>query len=600
MVPKRCVWCGVRWLGAGGWVGLGGPSPGPAGYSVGAVLVVTGQQQQRRVSVSGVRGVLAVDGDRWVVSNGSEVAVLEALRGGRGALDRFEALTAALNEGLAEPKDLRRLNWCLSEIAAAQELWRVPVPGELCAAVALVCVCVDDERLSRWLGFTLPARLDGCLVDRFLPSPGLESWSVPQHHWPWSFDREAHWISELPKGFWDRLEAHRDQRLRAVAVASDPTSRPKALARLASTYPGATEVADLVASHPRTPTRTLRHLMRYPALYGRAKLRAAQNRTTTAALLEDLSRDHDWQTRYAVADHPNASKRTLRRLGGDEFAAVRRAVARAPKTPVLTLEALAADDEVWVRANAASNESLPQKPLQMLLEDRYRQVRAEAVANPGLCVELAAGCAGDRAQGVRAAVAARAVAPEVLDVLSTDPKWVVRRAVAYNSNTRPGVLRVLAGDSCDEVRAAVAFHRDTPPETLEKLAGDDYRWVRDSLASNPSAPAETLWTLTGDEDSYVRETAAEHAALAPERLQALAAHQDWRLRAAVALNPAMSVELLETLAGDDNSDVRRCVCHNNNVPAAVLDALGSDPDYWVRAAAATAHRHRQEKDPAPR
>ena len=86
--------------------------------------------------------------------------------------------------------------------------------------------------------------------------------------------------------------------------------------------------------------------------------------------------------------------------------------------------------------------------------------------------------------------------------------------------------------------------------------------------------------------------------MAPERLQALAVHQDWRLRAAVALNPAMPEQLLETLAGDDNSDVRRCVCHNNNVPAAVLDALGSDPDYWVRAAAAAAHRHRAE-DPVP-
>lgn len=560
---------------------------------------MTGQQQRRRVSVSGLRGVLAADGDGWVVSNASEVAVLEALRGGDGAvLGRFTALAAALNEGVAAPEDLRRLNWWLSEIAAAQELWRVPVPADLCAAVALVCVRVDDERLWRWLGFVLAVRLDGCLVDGFLPAPGSESWSVPQHHWPWSFDRDAHWISELPPVFWDRLQAHRDELLRAVAVASDPTSRPKVLAKLASTY-RVTEVADLVASHPRTPTRTLRHLVRYPGC-SRAELRAAQNRAATKGLLEDLSRSHGWHTRYAVADHPNAPKRALRRLGGDEVAAVRRAVARARNTPAATLEALAADDEVWVRANAASNEALPQKSLRMLVSDRRWVVRAEAVANPALCVELAAGCAGDRAQGVRAKVAARAVGPDVLDVLATDAKWVVRRAVAYNSRTRPGVLEVLAGDGCGEVRAAVAFHRDTPAGTLEKLAGDDYRWVRDSLASNPSTPAETLWTLIGDEDSYVRETAAEHAAMAPERLQTLAVHQDRELRAAAALNPAMPQELLETLAGDDDSDVRRCVCHNNNTPHHVLDALRSDPDYWVRAAAAAAHRHRAEDPVASR
>ena len=597
MVGKRCVWCGVRWLCTGGWAGLAGASPGPAGCRFGAVSVVTGQQPRRRVSVGGLRGVLAVRDGGWVVSNASEVAVLEALRGGDGsALGRLRALAAALNEGVAAPKDLRRLNRWLSEIAASQELWRVKVPAELCAAVASVCVCVDDERLWRWLGFVLPVRLDGCLVDGFLPAPGAESWSVPQHHWPWSFDRDAHWITELPAVFWDRLDAHRDERLRAVAAASDPTSRPKVLARLACAH-RVTEVADLVASHPRTPTRTLRHLVRYPGC-SRAELRAAQNRAATKGLLEGLSRSHGWQTRYAVADHPNAPKRALRRLGGDEFAVVRCAVARAPNTPASTLEALAADDEVWVRANAASNEHLPQKPLQMLVEDRYRTVRAQAVANGALCVELAAECVGDRAQGVRAAVAARPVGPDVLDVLSTDPKWTVRLAVACNSNTRPGVLEMLAGDGCDEVRAAVAGHRDTPAGTLEKLAGDDCWWVRGSLASNPSTPTETLWTLTGDEDLYVKETAAENAAMAPERLQALAVHRDWELRAAAALNPAMPQELLATLAGDDESDVRRCVCHNNNVPAAVLDALGSDPDYWVRAEAAAAHR--LAKGPAAR
>ena len=568
-----------------------------AGRSGEAVSVVTGQRR-RVVSVGGVRGVLAAGEDGWVVSNESEVRVLEALRGEHGALSRLAALTAALNEGVAAPQDLRRLNRWLSAITASQELWRIRVPEELCAAVAFVCVCADDEPLSRWLGFALSVRLNGSLVEGFLPGPGLESWSMPPSGWPWSFDRDAHWISELPKSFWDRLGAHRDERLRATAAASDPTSRPKVLEELARTHLGASEVLDLVASNPRTPTKTRRHLTRFPGFYGCGELRAAQNRTATAGLLDELSRRRNWETRYAVASHPNVSPRALKRLGGDEFAVVRCAAARAPNAPVPGLEALATDGDVWVRANAASNRSLPLGLLQALLEDRYAAVRAAAVANPSLPTATAGGCVGDRAKGVRAAVAERPVTPEVLAVLATDPKPQVRRAVGFNSRTPPEVLAVLAGDSCGEVRAAVAYHSDAPRRALRVLAADDYWWVRHNLAANTSAPPEILWALTADEDLHVQDQAARNTAMAPQRLQTLAAHQHWALRAAVALNPATSEQLLETLAADTYSEVRRCVCDNAAAPAHVLDALRSDPDYWVRAAAAAAsQRRRDQPDP---
>ena len=595
MVGGRCVF-GARWWCGGGWVGLVGASRVLAGRGSWGVSVVSVGGRRRVVSVGGVRGVLVVRGGRWVVSNESEVRVLEALRDEGGVLGRFEALAAALNEGVAAAGDLRRLNWWLSTIAASRELWRVRVPAELCAAVAFVCVCVDDERLSRWLEFALSARLNGCLVEGLLPGPGWESWSMPTRDWPRSFDRDAHWISELPQGFWDRLGAHRDERLRATAAASDPTARPKVLKELALTHQGVSAVADVVASNPRTPTRTLRHLMQYPGFHSRIELRVAHNRAVAAALLEEMSRSHDWETRYAVASHPNASPRALKRLGGDERVVVRCAAARAPKAPVAVLEALAADDEMWVRAHAASNRSVPPASLRALLGDRYAAVRAAAVSNAALAVELTAECVGDRAKGVRAAVAERLVDPEVLAVLATDPKREVRLAVGYNASTPPGVLGVLAGDSCGEVRAAAAGQRATPLWVLGVLAGDDYWWVRYSLATNTSAPAETLWTLAGDEDPAVSAQAAQHAAMSPQRLQTLAAHDDRWLRGAVALNTAASSELLEALADDDDSEVRRCVCDNDRAPECVVDALRSDPDYWVRAAAAAASASRRRHD----
>ena len=80
-VGGRCVWSGARWWCAGGWVGLVGASRVLAGRGSWGVSVVSVGGRRRVVSVGGVRGVLVVCGGRWVVSNESEVRVLEALRG---------------------------------------------------------------------------------------------------------------------------------------------------------------------------------------------------------------------------------------------------------------------------------------------------------------------------------------------------------------------------------------------------------------------------------------------------------------------------------------------------------------------------------------
>ena len=80
---------------------------------------MSGRRGGRVVSVGAVRGVLVRRGGRWVVDNDSEVRLLEALRGERGARDRLWALAAALDAGVVGAGDLRRLNGRLSVIAAA-------------------------------------------------------------------------------------------------------------------------------------------------------------------------------------------------------------------------------------------------------------------------------------------------------------------------------------------------------------------------------------------------------------------------------------------------------------------------------------------------
>ena len=459
------------------------------------------------MSVGAVRGVLVLHGDRWVVANDSEVRLLEALRGERGALDRLRALAAVLDAGLVGAGGLRRLNTQVSQVAACEkpeDVCRVRVPNYLLGPLAYVCVCSDDDGLSRWLGWALSARLDANLVRGLLPGPGWESLHMPLRRRWGTYDRDTHWISEMPESFWDRLHAHRDERLRAVAAGSDPTARRRVLADLADKHRTVPEVLDVVACNPQTPTRVLRWLARYAGAT-RAGLRVAQNRSATAGLLGELARSPDWEMRYVAAWHPKVPVSALRRLAGDESMQVRAAVARAVAVPVPVLEVLATDADVWVRRNAAWNPSCPQGVLEVLLGDRLGAVRAAAVDNENTPLELVEARASDRVIGVRWQVASRrGVRPEVLAVLAEDPKDTVRQAVTHNAQTPPAALGLLAQDRCSRVRNGVARHPSTPSDTLRALAGDERWGIRTSVAANQSAPVEVLVMLAGDAQPTVR------------------------------------------------------------------------------------------------
>ena len=557
------------------------------------------------MSVGRVRGVLTLSERGWVVANDAEVRLLEALRAESGARDRLWAMTAALDAGVVEAGDLRRLNGRLSVIAALErpeDVWQVQVPGDILGAVAYVCVCVNEEVLSRWLGFALAARLDENLLRGLLPGPGWASWDVP-HRRRWeTFGRDVHWISELPESFWSRLAAHSDVRLRAVAVASDPAARPKVLENLIDEHRGNVEVLDLVASHHRTPTRALRRVALRSWGRARPDLRVAQNRSATAGLLRELADRYDWELRYVAAAHPKAPVRALRRLARDDSDQVRTAVAGAVSSPAAVLEALASDRNVWVRRNVASNPSTPLAVLEALLGDRRAAVRAAAARNKNTPVEAVAARVRDRAIKVRSEVAERGVGAEALAVLADDPQWVVRQAVAYNVQTPPEVLDRLAGDCCDEVRAGVAYNTSATSAALSALARDEFLWARVHLAVNESVPIDLLVVLAADEDSYVRGDAARNPAMPLAQLNRLATDEFWEVRAGVALNSKAPEDLLMVLVEDHDGDVRRCVCENDEAPLRLVDALKSDRDYRVRAAAAAACKRRRAQtapDTAP-
>ena len=214
---------------------------------------------RRVVTVDGVVGVLVRSGGRWVLGNDGEVRMVEALRGSGGARGRLLALAATLDAGVVDGSDLRRLNRLLGQIDAGVPCL-VGVPEELLGAVACACAHWESLAAGRWLGWALSARLEGNLVRRWLPGPGLESMLWKNRLFERGFGRETHWISEMPPAFWKQLVSHRWRPLIDIAVASSPGTSARVLKDLAVGDSWRHELLDAVASHPRTPRRPLEQI----------------------------------------------------------------------------------------------------------------------------------------------------------------------------------------------------------------------------------------------------------------------------------------------------------------------------------------------------
>ena len=588
-------------------------------------------RRRRTVRVGGVHGVLVLRGGRWVVDNDTEVQVWEALSAEAGARTRLWALAAVLDAGLAPGRVLPRLNGRLSAIAAVsvpEEVCRVPVADELMGPVAYACACVEDETSWRWLVWALSARLGINLRWERVGGPGWQSMWYQLRDW--GFDRETHWISEMPQSFWDRLSAHPDRRLRDAAAASDPSARRGVLNDLAHRTDSVIEVWDLVACNPNTPAKALAHLVlraQHGSVHERIAWRVAQNRRAGPHLLSQLARSRRWEPRLLAARHPAAPVSVLETLAGDDDIYVRAAVAGALSTPAPTLRQLAADEVLDVRMRVAWNPSTPEDALKVLLGDRYAAARSHAVANHNTPAHLAETLARDRAVTVRCCVAKRTRSSGVLLTLAGDPNRRVRDTVASNLAATEAVLASLATDQCEWVRSSVASHPaasastlaalaadpdsrprhsvarndKTAPDLLSVLAADTEEPIKSGVAQNTATPTELLETLASDADNYVRGSVALNAASPSELLETLAADRSSLVRSLVARNPSASPELLAALAHDNDEWVRGSVAENASTPERVLDPLRADSEYWVRSqASATVRQRREQQDTPPR
>ncbi|MDE0664828.1 MAG: hypothetical protein F4X11_16060 [Acidobacteria bacterium] len=294
----------------------------------------------------------------------------------------LEMLLAPLNAGMIEVEELPQIDRDLQAIADADKVCFADVSSNNAAAVAMACAHWTDPKGAEWLLWALSARLEDNLdpeVGRG-EGPGLLAWSYYYKLDNRGFGRDASWTTQMPPAFWRRLTNHPDPSLRRAVIASDPQALGRDLARLVDESGISGEIADMIASNPRTPPAAQLQLVTrsHPS---RTAGRMGQNRRTSRRLLARLARSPEWMVRDVVAVHRRAPRRALTRLAKD-CKAIRQATAGNPRTPKRTLRGLAADPEPHVRIAAASNEAIPADVLATLLQDGHERVREHAANNP--------------------------------------------------------------------------------------------------------------------------------------------------------------------------------------------------------------------------
>ena len=294
----------------------------------------------------------------------------------------LEMLLVPLNVGMIEVDELHQLDRDLQAIADADNACFADVSPDNAAAVAMACAHWNDPKGPEWLLWALSARLE----DNLDPDtgrgkgPGVLAMSYYYKLDRKGFGRDSTWTTAMPAEFWRRLNNHPDPNLRRAVIASDPQALGRDLARLVDEPGLSTEIADMIASNPRTPRAVQLRLVASRRLWSVAD-RLGQNRRTSRRLMAQLARSSEWMVRDVVAGHRRAPRRLLARLAKD-CKQIRQSTARNPKTPKRTLRALAADPEPHVRIAAASNEAIPADVLAALLQDRHDLVREHAASNP--------------------------------------------------------------------------------------------------------------------------------------------------------------------------------------------------------------------------
>ncbi len=306
--------------------------------------------------------------------------------------------------------------------------------------------------------------------------------------------------------------------------------------------------------------------------FEKARVSVVENPSTPLKLLEEMVFDASPSVRAAIARKENVSKDLLWKLSHDPSEVVRKLVASNKHSDVKTLVKLSNDSQIIVsmlaclngmeiplvannflkcfaeflsletdieesflivlskcssnllKYNIAINPSSTINVLRVLSKDSEITTLKKICQHPNCDDLLRAEIIVEKLKSFnpcethfysesgfdKGSVASDPRAPaSVLEALSKDSYWKVRKIVAENLNCDETILSFLARDSDYDVVKSVASNPNTGINDLRALANSEKVGIRLEVANNTSTPKELLELLSKDHDEAVSSEAKE-------------------------------------------------------------------------------------------
>jgi hypothetical protein len=362
-----------------------------------------------------------------------------------------------------------------------------------------------------------------------------------------------------------------DQSAQLLLEASDPTTSPIRLERLASS--GSRDVKHAVSGNPNTPSEVL----------WRLAVRDA------GAVLENSVLD------FLILENPN--------FLAELPAFARLSFMRSAQVPLAWLDWVFAWGDHDAKVKALQNPMLKPETLEALEQRLKLEFEISDSSQPGttefsFLAFLARGHVNHPnklefksatqtlrdllpslehdAEHLKEAVALGLVPDWLLEGLSLDDDTQLRLMLAKSSADQMLIFH-LCFDDDDEVRAAARANPNLDAVTLERLSRVE------NIQTLNSSDLELLETAGVQALTYL----ARNPSVDLLMLASLTTHSDWRVRQALASNPKLDARLLEQLSTDEDKDVRMAVAQHPNTSATTLEFLLGDEVEEVRLAVKT-------------
>ncbi len=359
-----------------------------------------------------------------------------------------------------------------------------------------------------------------------------------------------------------------DQSTQFLLEASDPTTTPIRLERLASS--GSQALKHAVAGNPNTPSTVL----------WRLAVRDAD------AVLGNSVLD------FLILENPN--------FLAELPAFARLSFVRSAQVPLAWLDWVFTWGDHDAKVRALQNPQLTSEMLEALEQRLKLEFEIPDSSHPGSTEfsmlaflarghvnhpnKLAFGSAIQTlrdllpslehdAEHLKDAVALGLVPDWLLEGLSLDDDTQLRLMLAKSSLDQ-GLIFHLCFDDDDEVRAAARGNPNIDTVTLERLLRVENIQILNSLDLEllETAGVQALTCL------------ARNPSVDLARLASLTTHSDWRVRQALAFNSTLDARLLEQLAADEDKDVRMVVAQHWSTSTLTLEFLLGDEIEEVRLA----------------